>query len=222
MVELYVVFDVIAHLLAVHQSASPAGVERVGAVFYPAVAHAVGLEHHVHRCPCSQLQIGLRGEQLRCGRGQYDVGVDGAVVRRLRVDHLRIERHRWFAHIGAVVGPLVVGSRPLHVAIALVCGDIVQTGLRRVCGPRLGVLAADMEVFLQLADECRPWLGVHVAGYDEGLAARPCHLCDDGERRHAVFLGQRQVGGGKHVVLELCHDDGACFLASGQCPTLYP
>ena len=47
-VELDVVLDVVAHLLAVEYGTCALRMLCVGAIFYPAVAHAVGLEHHIH------------------------------------------------------------------------------------------------------------------------------------------------------------------------------
>ena len=48
MVEEDVVLNVVAHLLAVEYRTGALHMQRVGAVFYPAMTHAVGLEHDVH------------------------------------------------------------------------------------------------------------------------------------------------------------------------------
>ena len=75
-----VVFDVVAHLLAVEDGTGTLCVERVGAKFHPAMAHAIRLEHHVDRSRRGELQIRRSRHQFAGGRWQSKVGEDGAVV----------------------------------------------------------------------------------------------------------------------------------------------
>ena len=104
----------------------------------------------------------------------------------------------------------------MHIAIAFVHGNVVETLTWIVGRPRFALVVAYVEILLKLLYEWRIGLGVKVAGNDKRLVAFLCNVLNYAYRSHKVGFGEREMGCCKYVVVKFSHEQRTCLLASGQ------